>query len=64
MCRAPGPRNPAPAPLPPSCRRRVSFVGCCLASLVTGKGPYTLLCQHLADPLHNTVLQSISHMSS
>lgn len=38
----------------------VSFLGCCFASFLTGKGPYTLLLQHLSDPVHNTVMQQIS----
>ncbi|KAI8465291.1 MAG: hypothetical protein J3K34DRAFT_437637 [Monoraphidium minutum] len=37
----------------------VSFAGVCLAGVVTGEGPITLLMQHLADPLHNTILQAL-----
>lgn len=36
---------------------RVSFVGCFLASALTGKGPITLLVEHLADPTHSTIIQ-------
>lgn len=41
------------------CARRVSFVGCFLASALTGKGPITLLMEHLADPVHSTVVQTL-----
>jgi hypothetical protein len=37
----------------------VSFAGVCLAGIATGKGPVTLLLQHVADPLHNTILQTL-----
>lgn len=37
----------------------VSFVGCCMASALTGKGPITLLMQHLADPVHTTIVQAL-----
>ncbi|EIE27497.1 hypothetical protein COCSUDRAFT_39153 [Coccomyxa subellipsoidea C-169] len=30
------------------------------ASMVTGKGPITLLLEHVADPVHNSVLQTLS----
>lgn len=39
---------------------RVSFVGVYTAALLTGKGPITLLVQHLADPVNNTILQTLS----
>jgi hypothetical protein len=37
----------------------VSFLGVCFASLVTGKGPITLLMEHLADPVHHTIVQTL-----
>ncbi|KAF8066403.1 LHCA1 [Scenedesmus sp. PABB004] len=37
----------------------VSFLGCCAASALTGKGPITLLVQHITDPAHNTIVQSL-----
>eukprot|EP00879_Flechtneria_rotunda_P000404 GHRR01000498.1.p1 GENE.GHRR01000498.1~~GHRR01000498.1.p1 ORF type:complete len:283 (+),score=59.09 GHRR01000498.1:120-968(+) len=37
----------------------VSFIGCFMASLLTGKGPITLLVEHLSDPLHNTIIQNL-----
>ncbi|KAF6263403.1 chlorophyll a/b-binding protein domain-containing protein [Scenedesmus sp. NREL 46B-D3] len=37
----------------------VSFIGCCLASALTGKGPITLLCEHLGDPVHHTIVQTL-----
>jgi hypothetical protein len=37
----------------------VSFVGCCMASAITGKGPITLLVEHIADPVHNTIVQNL-----
>jgi hypothetical protein len=39
--------------------RRVSFIGCCMASALTGKGPITLLFEHIGDPLHNTIMQTL-----
>jgi hypothetical protein len=30
-----------------------------MASVLTGKGPITLLVQHLADPMHNTIVQTL-----
>jgi hypothetical protein len=39
--------------------RRLSFAGVCAAALATGKGPVELLVRHLADPLHQTVLQTM-----
>lgn len=38
----------------------VSFAGVYAASMVTGKGPITLLLEHVADPMHNTVLQTFA----
>uniref|UniRef100_A0A383VI24 Chlorophyll a-b binding protein, chloroplastic n=1 Tax=Tetradesmus obliquus TaxID=3088 RepID=A0A383VI24_TETOB len=37
----------------------VSFIGCCMASALTGKGPITLLFEHIGDPLHNTIVQTL-----
>jgi hypothetical protein len=38
----------------------ISFAGVYAASMVTGKGPVTLLLEHVADPVHNSVLQTLS----
>ncbi|CAL8463479.1 g3013 [Coccomyxa elongata] len=38
----------------------ISFAGVYAASMVTGKGPITLLLEHVADPMHNTVLQTFA----
>jgi hypothetical protein len=48
---------PLPATL--AAPRRVSFIGCCMASALTGKGPITLLFEHIGDPLHNTIMQTL-----
>ena len=37
----------------------VAFTGVYAASMVTGKGPVTLLLQHVADPAHTNVLQAL-----
>lgn len=37
----------------------VSFVGIYCACALHGKGPVSLLLQHVADPVHNTVLQQL-----
>lgn len=37
----------------------ISFLGCCLAGVVTGKGPYTLLVEHISDPMHNHIIQQV-----
>jgi hypothetical protein len=37
----------------------VSFIGCFLASALTGRGPITLLLQHVADPVHTNILQTL-----
>lgn len=45
----------------PVCCAVVSFAGVYAASMVTGKGPVTLLLEHVADPAHNTIVQTLSH---
>jgi hypothetical protein len=40
-------------------RAVVAFTGVYAASMVTGKGPVTLLFEHMADPAHTTVLQAL-----
>jgi hypothetical protein len=30
-----------------------------MASALTGKGPVTLLMQHLSDPVHTTIVQTL-----
>jgi hypothetical protein len=30
-----------------------------MASALTGKGPITLLFEHIGDPLHNTIMQTL-----
>jgi hypothetical protein len=37
----------------------ISFMGVYAASMLTGKGPITLLVEHVADPINNTVLQTL-----
>ena len=38
---------------------RVGFVGVYAASMVTGRGPFKLLLEHISDPVHNTVIQNL-----
>ena len=38
---------------------RISCVGIYVASLVTGKGPYALLLEHVHDPIHNNAVQNL-----
>ena len=40
-------------------RCRVGFVGVYAASMVTGRGPFKLLLEHISDPVHNTVIQNL-----
>ncbi|KAK9815413.1 hypothetical protein WJX72_003252 [[Myrmecia] bisecta] len=37
----------------------LSFAGVYLAASLTGKGPVTLLVEHLSDPVHHTVVQTL-----
>ncbi len=37
----------------------ISFMGVYAASMLTGKGPITLLMEHVADPMNTTVLQTL-----
>jgi hypothetical protein len=39
----------------------ISFLGIYIASALTGKGPLTLLVEHVGDPLHHTVVQTMQH---
>ena len=38
---------------------RVSCVGIYVASMVTGKGPYALLLEHVIDPVHHNAVQNL-----
>ena len=46
-------------PIPVFVHAVVAFTGVYAASMVTGKGPVTLLFEHVADPSHTTVLQAL-----
>lgn len=38
---------------------RISCVGIYVASMVTGKGPYALLLEHVKDPVHHNAVQNL-----
>lgn len=38
---------------------RISCVGIYVASMVTGKGPYSLLLEHVQDPLKHNAVQNL-----
>ncbi len=39
--------------------RRISYVGIYVASMITGKGPYSLLLEHVQDPIHHNAVQNL-----
>lgn len=39
--------------------RRISCVGIYVASMITGKGPYSLLLEHVRDPIHHNAVQNL-----
>ena len=38
---------------------RISCVGIYVASMITGKGPYSLLLEHVQDPVHHNAVQNL-----
>lgn len=37
---------------------RISCVGIYVASMITGKGPYSLLLEHVQDPIHHNAVNN------